>query len=327
MSSCERRRRKPYNEDIRWRVVWQKFGLEHEMAAIARNLCITVSTVQRILHKFETSGSVAKMVYPAEKASRKISEPVQLFIIHLLLRRPGVYLCEIVSEVQANFQLEITESAVCKFIKKMNFTRQKLVNYAMQRDDSLRQQFRDDVALYRTNNLIFVDETGTKKTDAVRKFGYSLRGHPVKAQKLFVRGEHVTAIAAISMRGLEALKIVRGSVDGDVFYNFVCKDLLTKLQPFDGSNDNSVLVMDNCSIHHTSEVESALDDMGVITHFLPPYSPDYNPIELTFSKVKCAIKAMEAEILTLDIDTILLAAFATVTQSDCQAWIRSCRLY
>jgi len=116
-------------------------------------------------------------------------------------------------------------------------------------------------------------------------------------------------------------------VDGDVFYDFVCEDLLSKFMPFNGTNDNSVLIMDNCSIHHTSEVESALHDVGIITHFLPPYSPDYNPIELAFSKVKYAIKSMESEMLLVDIDTIILAAFATITPSDCQAWITSCGLY
>jgi len=216
MTSCDKTRCSPYDEDIRWRIVWQRFALDHCLDRIAENLSISVSTVKRILQLFQITGGVAKKVYPTDKAYRKISEPVQFFILHLLLRRPGIYLREVASEVKVNFQLEITESALCKFIKKMDFTRQKLTNYAIQQDDGLRQQFRNDVALYPAKTLLFVDETGTDKTDAVRKFGYSLRGHPVKAQKLLVRGEHITAIAAISMRGLEALRIVRGSVDGDI---------------------------------------------------------------------------------------------------------------
>ena len=113
-------------------------------------------------------------------------------------------------------------------------------------------------------------------------------------------------------------------MDGDVFYDFVCEDLGMKLQPFNGINNNSIVIMDNCSIHHTNEVESVLNDFGVISHFLPPYSPDFNPIELAFSKVKYAIKAMESDMLELDIDTIILAAFASITQTDCQAWITNC---
>lgn len=326
-TSCEKRRSSPYSEDVRWRIIWQRFAQDRSNHEIAENLSIDASTVKRIIRKFESTGNVTKKAYPSEKASRKIVEPIQFFILHLLMRRPGVYLREIRREVMANFQLELTESALCKFIKRMKFTRQRLTTYAMQRDDHLRQQFSEDVSLYRVHNLIFIDETGTDKTDAVRRVGYSLRGNPVKAQKLLVRGKHISVITAISIRGVEAIKINRGSVDGDVFYDFVCEELIPKVMPFDGVTDNSVLILDNCSIHHTPEVADALSDTGAITHFLPPYSPDYNPIELAFSKVKYMLKAMESEMLVLDIDTIILAAFASITQSDCQAWIRECGLY
>ena len=87
-----------------------------------------------------------------------------------------------------------------------------------------------DSSLYAQDTLIFVDETGTNRTDMLRKFGYSHRGKPVRAQKLLVRGEHVSAIAAISTKGLLALQIVRGGADGDMFYNFVC--ILNSFQSF-----------------------------------------------------------------------------------------------
>ena len=111
-------------------------------------------------------------------------------------------------------------------------------------------------------------------------------------------------------------------------YNFVCTSLLSKLMPFNGTNRNSVLILDNCSVHHVHEVDQALSDCGVITHYLPPYSPDYNPIELAFSKVKYAIKSMEAEMQAInDLETIVLAAFATITHMDCQQWINSTGIY
>ena len=124
------------------------------------------------------------------------------------------------------------------------------------------------------------------------------------------------------------IKIATGSVDGDVFYNFVCTSLLTKLMLFNGANQNSVVIQDNCSVHHVDEVHQALSDCGVITHYLPPYSPEYNPIELAFSKVKYTIKSMEAEMQAInDLETIVLAAFATITTADCQQWINSIGIY
>ena len=205
--------------------------------------------------------SVAKRAYPAERSHRKICEPIQFFIVHLVLKKPGImYLHEITAELRCVFGLQVTESAVCKFLSKAGFTHQKLSTYALQRDDFLRQQFVSDVSLYGRDTLLFIDETGTNRTDTIRKAGYSLRGIPVKAQKLMIRGEHVSAISAISTKGLIALKIVRGGVNGDAFYDFVCEELLPKLMPFNGSNENSVLLLDNCSIHHVSELQGVLSD-------------------------------------------------------------------
>ena len=77
--------------------------------------------------------------------------------------------------------------------------------------------------------------------------------------------------------------------------------------PYNGTNEHSVLIMDNCSIHHVEEIDEVLQDAQILTHYLPPYSPDYNPIELAFSEVKYMIKAMEAEVQAIDDnDTIIL---------------------
>ena len=66
--------------------------------------------------------------------------------------------------------------------------------------------------------------------------------------------------------------------------SFMSSLRLPQLQPFNGINNHSVAVMDNCSIHHIPEIVSMIKEVGAIVHFLPPYSPDLNPIERTFSK-------------------------------------------
>lgn len=97
---------------------------------------------------------------------------------------------------------------------------------------------------------------------------------------------------------------------------------------FNGVDPNSVVIMDNFSVHHVSGVDSCIEDVGALVHYLPPYSPDYNPIEMLFGKVKSAIRAMELELsATDDIETIVLSAFATVTAEDCENWINACCIY
>ena len=95
-----------------------------------------------------------------------------------------------------------------------------------------------------------------------------------------------SGLAFMSVNGLFDVSIVKGTTDGDTFYDFVQEHLLPHILPFDGVNPQSVLVMDNCSIHHIQEAVSMIEEVGAIVEFLPPYSPDLNPIKEAFSKVK-----------------------------------------
>ena len=101
----------------------------------------------------------------------------------------------------------------------------------------------------------------------------------------------------MTVNGILDLQIVRGSVNGDVFMDFVERVVLPNLMPFNGTNPNSVVLLDNCSVHHVEGVVDTIQEMGTIVHFLPPYCPDLTPIELLFSKVKGLIQAMEVEMI------------------------------
>ena len=93
-------------------------------------------------------------------------------------------------------------------------------------------------------------------------------------------------------------------------------------------NPHSVVILDNCAIHHVDFITSMIEQVGALVHFLPPYSPDMNPIEETFSKVKTEMKNLEESMTNvLDIETIVLNAFATVTSQDCQGWILQNSIY
>ena len=94
---------------------------------------------------------------------------------------------------------------------------------------------------------------------------------------------------------------------------------------FNGTNPHSVILLNNCSIHHCDEVVASLRDVGTLVHFLPPYSPDYNPIEEAFSKVKMQLKHLSAE--SLEVEEAVLASFAMITPQDCKGWVSHCGIY
>ena len=324
--SVNPRKSSAYSDDLRWRIVWQREALGLTLDKVAGNLGVDPSTVSRIVRNFQVSGSVQKKHYPRNaRPNKKLTKPIQLVIFHTLVKKPQLYLHELQQEICIQTGAYISVSSLCTFLKTNNFTRQKLCLVAKQHDDELRHQFFSDVSLYTPEMCIFVDETGSDHRDCLRRYGYGIRGKPPKSCQLLERGDRYSAIAAMTCEGIESLRVVSTTVDGDTFLDFIQRDLLPILMPFNGVNRNCIVIMDNCSVHHVPGVESIITSVGALVHYLPPYSPDLNPIEECFSKVKSCLKT--TELTHIDHETAILAAFACVTSSDCQGWIKDSKVY
>ena len=147
---------------------------------------------------FCMTSSVKKKPYPKEKSYRKITPPVQLLILHLLIEKPGISLKEIQQEVLETLLVDICESAIFRFLQISGFTYQKLRIVATQQDQFCRQVFISDISVYNRDMLIFIDETGADRRNCIRKYGYSM---PLKTHRLLVRGERVSAIAFNLLQG------------------------------------------------------------------------------------------------------------------------------
>ena len=285
MTSCEPGRSFSYSEDLRWRIIWQKEVMGYTLKDIANNLNIDISTVWRLIKLFETTGNVSKRPYPKGRRFKKLTDTVKLLVLQLILEKPGMYLREVQKEVYTVTGVDVSATSLCNFLKCSGFSCQKMRIVAKQRDDELRSEFITDVSIYERHMLVFVDETGTDRRDSLRRYGYSLHGKTPRSCKVLVRGERISVIGIMTSTGIPDLHVVRGGVDGDEFLNFLEKHLLPCLMPFNGTNENSVVIMDNCSIHHVAHVTQMITEVGAIVHYLPPYSPDFNPIEWCFSKV------------------------------------------
>ena len=150
--------------------------------------------------------------------------------------------------------LAISLSTLCTFLHKSGFTHKKLQTVTLQQDRMVREQFSSKVSVYNTEMFVFIDETGSDARNKLRKRGYSVRGKLARYQTFLVRGERISAIACMSSAGLLDVKTFQGTANGETFYNFVQTHLLPHLMPYNGINPHSVVVLDNCSIHHVVEV-------------------------------------------------------------------------
>ncbi len=133
--------------------------------------------------------------------------------------------------------------------------------------------------------MIFIDETWAK-TNMTRLRGRAPRGERLIAKIPHGHWKTTTLIAALGIDGIRCSTVVDGAINGDVFEAFVRHVLLPELHPGD------VVVMDNLSSHKRLAIRQLIESVGAKLVYLPPYSPDLNPIEHIFSKVKQLLRSL-----------------------------------
>jgi transposase len=149
--------------------------------------------------------------------------------------------------------------------------------------------------------LIFLDETGAK-TDFTRLRGWAPKGERRHAKAPFAHWHSTTMAAAVTAGAVVAAFVYPGATDGAAFATFATAVLLPELRPGD------VVILDNLAAHRHAAVHQRFAEAGVEIAFLPPYSPDLNPIENVFSKIKTLLRRAEArtfDALTTAIGRIL----------------------
>lgn len=150
-----------------------------------------------------------------------------------------------------------------------------------------------------------------------RCYGRAAPGERVAEQVPGNRGGNVSTIGAISLTGVRAALSVPGAIDGDTMQFFVEEMLAPTLKR------NELVFLDNCPIHKVEEVTEAIEARGADVIFLPTYSPDMNPIENCWSKVKGILRSHKPRTLPELLDA-LVKAFAAVTVQDILGWFRHC---
>ena len=133
------------------------------------------------------------------------------------------------------------------------------------------------------DRLVFLDETGAS-TKMARLYGWGPKSQRVVCDVPQGHWKTTTFIGALRTTGLTAPMVIDGAMNGDVFLAYLQQQLIPTLLPGD------IVVMDNLSSHKKAGVREALESAGVALRYLPPYSPDLNPIELAFSKLKTLLR-------------------------------------
>lgn len=162
---------------------------------------------------------------------------------------------------------------------------------------------------------MFLDESGVT-TQMTRLWGRAVRGERIAEATPQGHWKVLTTLGAMSLRGIEAAMTIESPTDGEVFLAYVEQVLCPKLKPGD------VVIMDNLSAHKVRGVRQRIEARGAAVLYLPPYSPDLNPIEKAWFKLKQFLRAKARTAETLD--QTVTEALKTITADNAAAWFRYC---
>lgn len=304
--------------------MWLSVVNHWDTSDISQLLCVSERTVRRFVTLFQRTGDIKPKSY-RHGPPKLMGDYEQLLLLRLILSYPGIYLHEIQARLTATLGVTISPATICRTLKFMGCTRQVLQHIALQRDEEQRARFMAEVSVYDPSMLLWIDESGCDRRHSMRKRAYAIRGKPPRDHRLLSRGIRYSAVPIMSLEGVHDVCLLEGSVNGEKFEEFIRSCLLPILQPFNGVNAHSVVIMDNASIHHVDGVTDLIENQaGARLLFLPPYSPDLNPIEEVFSQVKAIMKKNDVLFQVTTMPRVLLTmAFGMVTKEHCHSYIAS----
>jgi transposase len=276
---------RPLSNDLRDRVLNAVDRQEGSRRQLAARFGVNVSTITRWLQLRRQTGSSQPRPHGGGVAPALDQDGLER-LRALVEEDPDATL----ETLRQRLGLGGSIMLVWRALKKLGITVKKKSPHAAERDRPevrrKRREFRRDVARIEPGRLVFVDETGVT-TAMTPRYGRAPRGERVE-DSAPASWESVTVIAALGADGVRAPLALPGAVNAATFQAYVAEELVPALRPGD------VVVFDNLAAHHSDEVREAIEAAGARVLPLPPYSPDYSPIEELFSKFKNFLRRIGA---------------------------------
>jgi transposase len=303
---------RPYSSDLRERIAAAVDHHDGSIRWIARVFRVSTSFVVRLLQRRRTAGTLDPE--PHRGGQPPALGPGDLERLAGLVRdQPDATLEQLRQRGGFTCSLKTLWFA----LDRLGLTRKKKSLYASQRDrpdvQKKRRSFRREVRQIEPKTLVFVDETGVT-TAMTPAYARAPKGERA-VDSAPASWDSVTVIAALGLDGVRAPLAFPGSTDTAAFQTYVEQVLVPEL------HEGDVVVFDNLKPHLSAQVAAAIEGAGARVLPLPPYSPDYTPIEEMFSKVKEALRHAEAR-AKAELYDALGEALRRVTPEDILGWFR-----
>lgn len=218
---------------------------------------------------------------------RSITPPMLEALCDRLLEKPGLYLDEMAVFLWDEFHIHVPICSISRALTSVGWSKKTARQTAKERNPDLRDAYIHYLSDFQSYHLVYVDESGCDKRIGFRRTGWSPLGvAPVQVSR-FHRDQRYQILPAYAQDGIVLSRVFQGSTDATVFEDFI-EQLLEHCGRW--PEPKSVLVMDNASFHHSEQIEQMCSKAEVKLVYLPPYSPDLNPIEEFFAELKAFTK-------------------------------------
>jgi transposase len=307
-----------YSIDLRERVVKSIERGECNIPQAARRYQVSQPTVERWLAQKRETGNVAPK--PASGGPARKLAAAEAVLRAAVKTQADATLDELREIVKEKCKIASSSSMMSRELTRLKLPRKKKSPHASQRDTprvkGKRRRFKKKVAEFDPAPFKFLDESSVNLS-FTRLYGRAAPGARVVESVPKPSGPGTTTLAVSDQTGIVAPLMVKGAINGNIFYGYLEQCVAPLLPPGD------ILFMDNLKAHQVAGIEALIQARGAELIYLPPYSPDFNPIELAWSKMKAILRRLKARTFP-DLVEALRQALLAITPQDVQGWFAHC---
>jgi hypothetical protein len=306
------------SEDMRWRALVLYYVYAQSPNAVARVLGISRASVMNIRKLFDEKG----IVMETTRSILSVNWPSEVidWVKDYTVENPCFYLEEIQNDMRVQFftrypSLPMSIPTICRALKHvLKISRKVLEKRAREATAIARDEYFSNLSQWYMfpGQLVFVDETSKDGRDGYRRYARSYVGTKAIVKQKFTRGNRISAIAACTIEGFIGHGTTEGTFNRGSFHENFIEHVIPHLRPW--PMPNSIVIMDNAKIHCYTELHDLIHMTGAILIYLPPYSPELNPIENLFGLLKRYIQRHFKDLLGLEPNSVFKAAMLKCTE-------------